>query len=187
MSAVANTQAAHSGHHHADLHQHKESFISKFVFSHDHKMISKQFLVTAIIMAWIAMIMSVIFRLQIAWPGESFAFTHFFLGEKWAPGGVLSSTMYLALVTIHGTIMVFFVLTGGLSGTFSNLLIPYQIGARDMASGFINMLSYWFFLTASIIMISSLFVESGPAAGGWTVYPPLSALPQAIPRSGTAA
>ena len=185
MSAVANTQAAHSGQHHADLHHHKESFISKYIFSHDHKMISKQFLITAIVMAWVAMIMSVIFRLQIAWPGESFAFTHFFLGEKWAPGGVLSSTMYLALVTIHGTIMVFFVLTGGLSGTFSNLLIPYQVGARDMASGFINMLSFWFFLAASIIMLSSLFVESGPASGGWTVYPPLSALPQAIPGSGT--
>ncbi|MBP9159275.1 MAG: cbb3-type cytochrome c oxidase subunit I [Flavobacteriales bacterium] len=185
MSAVANTQAAHSGQHHADLHHHKESFISKYIFSHDHKMISKQFLITAIVMAWVAMIMSVIFRLQIAWPGESFAFTHFFLGEKWAPGGVLSSSMYLALVTIHGTIMVFFVLTGGLSGTFSNLLIPYQVGARDMASGFINMLSFWFFLAASIIMLSSLFVESGPASGGWTVYPPLSALPQAIPGSGT--
>ena len=185
MSAVANTQAAHSGQHHADLHHHKESFISKYIFSHDHKMISKQFLITAIVMAWVAMIMSVIFRLQIAWPGESFAFTHFFLGEKWAPAGVLSSSMYLALVTIHGTIMVFFVLTGGLSGTFSNLLIPYQVGARDMASGFINMLSFWFFLAASIIMVSSLFVESGPASGGWTVYPPLSALPQAIPGSGT--
>ncbi len=185
MRAVANTQAAHSGQHHADLHHHKESFISKYIFSHDHKMISKQFLITAIVMAWVAMIMSVIFRLQIAWPGESSPFPHFFLAEKWAPGGVLSSSMYLALVTIHGTIMVFFVLTGGLSGTFSNLLIPYQVGARDMASGFINMLSFWFFLAASIIMLSSLFVESGPASGGWTVYPPLSALPQAIPGSGT--
>jgi cytochrome c oxidase subunit 1 len=93
--------------------------------------------------------------------------------------------MYLALVTIHGTIMVFFVLTGGLSGTFSNLLIPFQVGARDMASGFINMLSYWFFFLASVLMVCSLFVEGGPASAGWTVYPPLSALPQAIPGSGT--
>ncbi|MDR9441727.1 MAG: cbb3-type cytochrome c oxidase subunit I, partial [Schleiferiaceae bacterium] len=90
----------------------------------------------------------------------------------------------LALVTIHGTIMVFFVLTAGLSGTFSNLLIPLQIGARDMASGFINMLSYWFFFVSSVIMLASLFVESGPAAAGWTVYPPLSALPEAMPGSG---
>ena len=85
---------------------------------------------------------------------------------------------------MHGTIMVFFVLTGGLSGTFFNLLIPLQIGARDMASGFLNMLSYWFFLASSVIMIFSLFVENGAASGGWTVYPPLSALPQAMPGSG---
>jgi cytochrome c oxidase subunit 1 len=81
--------------------------------------------------------------------------------------------------------MVFFVLTAGLSGTFSNLLIPLQIGARDMASGFMNMVSYWLFFLSSVIMISSLFVESGPASAGWTIYPPLSALPQAIPGSGT--
>ncbi|MCB5984866.1 cbb3-type cytochrome c oxidase subunit I, partial [Flavobacterium psychrophilum] len=73
----------------------------------------------------------------------------------------------------------------GLSGTFSNLLIPLQIGARDMASGFLNMLSYWLFFTSAVIMLSSLFVESGPASAGWTIYPPLSALPQAIPGSGT--
>src|SRR3546814_11746710 len=80
--------------------------------------------------------------------------------------------------------MVFFVLTAGLSGTFANLLIPLQIGARDMASPFMNMLSYWFFLAASIVMLGSFFVESGPASSGWTVYPPLSALPQAISGSG---
>jgi cytochrome c oxidase subunit 1 len=80
--------------------------------------------------------------------------------------------------------MVFFLLTGGLSGTFSNMLIPLQLGARDMASGFLNMLSYWFFLISSLIMLASLFVESGPAMAGWTVYPPLSALPQAVSGSG---
>jgi cytochrome c oxidase subunit 1 len=80
--------------------------------------------------------------------------------------------------------MVFFVLTAGLSGTFSNLLIPLQIGARDMASGFMNALSYWFFALSSVVMVVSLFVESGPASAGWTVYPPLSALPQAMPGSG---
>ncbi len=159
--------------------------MTKYVFSQDHKMISKQYLITAIIMAWVAVIMSIIFRLQLAWPDEGFAFTNFFLGDKWAPGGVLNPNMYLALVTIHGTIMVFFVLTGGLSGTFSNLLIPFQLGARDMASGFLNMLSYWFFFLSSMLMMASLFVEGGPASGGWTVYPPLSALPQAMPGSGT--
>ncbi|MFZ1693941.1 MAG: cbb3-type cytochrome c oxidase subunit I [Flavobacteriales bacterium] len=182
----AHAHAAHAGHEagHAH-HHHEESFISKWVFSQDHKMIGKQFLVTAIFMAWVAVIMSLIFRLQLAWPNEGFAFTNFFLGDKWAPGGVLDSNMYLALVTIHGTIMVFFVLTGGLSGTFANLLIPLQVGARDMASGFINMLSYWFFLLSSVIMIASLFVEGGPASAGWTIYPPLSALPKAMPGSGT--
>lgn len=185
MSAAINPPVAGNNHDHAEFHQHKESFVSKYIFSHDHKMISKQFLITAMVMATIAMIMSVIFRLQIAFPGESFAFTHFLLGEKWAPGGVLSPSMFLGLVTLHGTIMLFFVLTGGLSGTFSNLLIPLQIGARDMASGFMNMLSYWFFFAASVMMLSSLFVESGPAMGGWTVYPPLSVLPEAVSGSGT--
>lgn len=180
----ATTIAHSAGHDHAAHHHHEESFVSKWIFSHDHKMISKQFLVTAIVMAWVAVIMSIIFRLQLAWPGEGFAFTNFFLGDKWAPGGVLDPNMYLALVTIHGTIMVFFVLTGGLSGTFANLLIPLQVGARDMASGFLNMLSYWFFFLSSMVMLASLFVEGGPASSGWTVYPPLSALPKAIPGSG---
>ena len=146
-------------------------------------MISKQFLMTAIFMGILAVLLSVFFRLQLGWPGESFSILETFLG-KWAPGGVLDRNAYLALVTIHGTIMVFFVLTGGLSGTFANLLIPLQIGARDMASGFLNMLSYWFFLVSSIIMVFSLFLEGGAASGGWTIYPPLSALPQAMPGSG---
>lgn len=85
---------------------------------------------------------------------------------------------------MHGTIMVFFVLTAGLSGTFSNYLIPLQIGARDMASGFMNMLSYWLFFISGLFMFASLFLEKGPAGGGWVVYPPLSALEQAIPGSG---
>src|SRR5690606_26053442 len=97
--------------------------------------------------------------------------------------GKIDPEFFLAMVTMHGTIMVFFVLTAGLSGTFANFLIPLQIGARDMASGFINMLSYWFFFASGILMLISLFIESGPAAGGWTVYPPLSALPQAIQGS----
>lgn len=158
-------------------------FLFKYIFSTDHKMIAKQFFLTGSIMGLIGMIMSMIFRLQLGYPGESFAFLEPLLGS-WAPEGILAPDKYLALVTIHGTIMVFFLLTAGLSGTFSNLLIPLQIGARDMASGFMNMLSYWFFFLSSCIMIASLFVEGGPASGGWTIYPPLSALPQAIPGSG---
>jgi cytochrome c oxidase subunit 1 len=178
---------AHEGHghdHHGEHHHHEENFISKYIFSQDHKMIGKQFLMTAVFMGVVAMILSILFRIQLAWPGESSDFLTFFLGEKWAPNGVLKEDMYLGLVTIHGTIMVFFLLTGGLSGTFSNMLIPLQLGARDMASGFLNMLSYWFFFISSILMLVSLFVESGPAMAGWTIYPPLSALPQAVSGSG---
>lgn len=175
----------HAGHHAHD-HAHEEehqSFVAKYIFSMDHKMISRQFLITAVVLAVIAMTMSIIFRMQLAWPGEKFAFINAMLGDTWGKDGILDPNMYLALVTIHGTLMVFFVLTGGLSGTFANLLIPYQVGARDMASGFLNMLSYWFFFASSIIMLASLFITDGPASGGWTIYPPLSALPEAMPGS----
>jgi cytochrome c oxidase subunit I len=165
-------------------HHHKDTFITKYIFSIDHKMIAKQYLITGIFMGIIGVGLSMLFRMQLAWPEESFGIFKFFLGENFAPNGVMRNDIYLALVTIHGTIMVFFVLTAALSGTFSNLLIPLQIGARDMASGFMNMLSYWMFFLSSVIMVSSLFIESGPASAGWTIYPPLSALPQAIGGSG---
>jgi cytochrome c oxidase subunit 1 len=181
MSAI--THDSH-GHHDAHHDHHEESFISKYIFSQDHKMIGKQFLITAVFMGLVAMLLSILFRIQLAWPGESSDFLSLFLGETWAPGGVLKENMYLGLVTIHGTIMVFFLLTGGLSGTFSNLLIPMQLGARDMASGFLNMISYWLFFVSSVIMLISLFIETGPAMAGWTIYPPLSALPQAVEGSG---
>jgi cytochrome c oxidase subunit 1 len=186
MASIAHDEHGHGhAHGHHDVHHHEENFVSKYIFSQDHKMIGKQFLMTAVFMGLVAMMLSILFRIQLAWPGESSDFLSFFLGEKWAPEGVLKEDMYLGLVTIHGTIMVFFLLTGGLSGTFSNLLIPLQLGARDMASGFLNMLSYWFFFISSLLMLVSLFVESGPAMAGWTIYPPLSALPQAVSGSGT--
>jgi len=180
---------AHDNHahdHHDDHHEHhhKDTFITKYIFSIDHKMIAKQYLLTGIFMGIIGVGMSLLFRLQLAWPEQSFKVFSFFLGEKMAPEGVMTNEAYLSLITIHGTIMVFFVLTAALSGTFSNLLIPLQLGARDMASGFLNMISYWLFFLSSVIMVISLFVESGPASAGWTIYPPLSALPQAIAGSG---
>ncbi|WP_205945058.1 cytochrome c oxidase subunit I [Pedobacter psychrodurus] len=180
-----STIALHDEHNHdhADHGHHKETLISKYIFSMDHKMIAKQFLITGIIMAVIAMGLSILFRIQLAWPDQNFPFLETFLG-KWAEGGRIKPDFYLALVTIHGTIMVFFVLTAGLSGTFSNLLIPLQIGARDMASPFLNMLSYWFFFMACVIMMSSFFIQTGPASGGWTVYPPLSVVAKAMPGSG---
>jgi cytochrome c oxidase subunit 1 len=164
-------------------HHHTKDFLFTYIFSTDHKMISKQFLVTGFLMGFIGLIMSTLFRLQLGWPGESFEMVELLMGS-WQEDGVMAPDKYLSLVTMHGTIMVFFLLTAGLSGTFSNLLIPLQIGARDMASGFLNMLSYWFFFISSVIMLSSLFVEGGAASAGWTIYPPLSALPQAIPGSG---
>ena len=167
-----------------DHGHHKDTFITKYIFSIDHKMIAKQYLISGLLMGIIGVVLSLFFRMQIAWPEESFEIFKVFLGERMAPGGVMRNDIYLALVTIHGTIMVFFVLTAGLSGTFSNLLIPLQIGARDMASGFMNMLSFWMFFVSCIVMIASLFVESGPASAGWTIYPPLSAIEEAIPGYG---
>jgi cytochrome c oxidase subunit 1 len=156
-------------------HHHKETFISKYVFSLDHKTISKQFLFTGIIWAIVGGLFSVIFRLQLGFPNSTFPWLEDLLGH-WAKGGKIQPEFYYALVTMHGTILVFFVLTAGLSGTFSNFLIPLQIGARDMASPLLNCMSYWFFFGASVVMMSSLFVQTGPASGGWTIYPPLSAL-----------
>lgn len=187
---ILQTQTAHGtghadhGHDDHGHHHHHETFITKYIFSQDHKMIAKQFLVTGIIWAILGGLMSVLFRIQLGYPDHSLPFLETLLG-KWAKGGHLSAEGYYGLVTIHGTVMVFFVLTGGLSGTFANFLIPLQIGARDMASPFMNMLSYWFFFAAGICMLSSFFVETGPFSGGWTAYPPLSALGSASPGSKT--
>jgi len=172
--------------HHDDHHEehHEQGFVSKYIFSTDHKTIAKQFLITGIFWAIIGGGLSIIFRLQLGFPEMSLEWLRPIMGSWITDAGKLDAEFYLALVTMHGTIMVFFVLTAGLSGTFSNFLIPLQIGARDMASGFMNMLSYWFFFASSVVMFISLFIETGPAAGGWTVYPPLSALPQAIQGSG---
>ena len=177
MSNVLELQesAVHLGHETQHEQHHHETFITKYVFSQDHKMIAKQFLITGMIWAIIGGLFSVLFRLQLGYPESTFPWLEDLLGH-WAKGGKIQPEFYYALVTMHGTILVFFVLTAGLSGTFANFLIPLQIGARDMASPLLNMLSYWFFFLASIIMFSSLFVQTGPASGGWTIYPPLSAL-----------
>jgi cytochrome c oxidase subunit 1 len=168
--AVTHTglDVAHDGNGHGNgHHHHKESFITKYVFSQDHKMIAKQFLATGMIWAVIGGLFSVLFRVQLGYPDQSFPILETVFGH-WAQGGRIQPEFYYALITMHGTIMVFFVLTGGLSGTFANFLIPLQVGARDMASPFMNMLSYWFFFIASIVMLVSLFIATGPASGGWT-------------------
>jgi cytochrome c oxidase subunit I len=171
----------HDEHH--DEH-HELSFIRKYIFSEDHKIIGKQFLITGLIWAVIGGSLSMLFRMQLGMPDANLEWLKPLLGEWITPDHKLSQEFYLALVTMHGTIMVFFVLTAGLSGTFSNFLIPLQIGARDMASGFLNMLSYWFFFVSGLIMFISLFIETGPASGGWVIYPPLSAVQESMPGSG---
>src|SRR5690606_9486311 len=128
-------------HHHGDKYQ--SGFFFKYVFSMDHKMISRQFLITGIFWAVIGAGMSVIFRLQLGFPEADLEWLKPLLG-KWinvdsAGIGTLNPEFYYALVTMHGTILIFFVLTAGLSGTFANFLIPLQIGARDMASPIMNM------------------------------------------------
>lgn len=178
-----NEHLSHIHDSHDDHDHHELPWIQKYIFSEDHKVIAKQYLITGIFWAIIGGGLSLIFRLQLGFPDANLDWLKPLLGD-WVSNGKLDPEFYLALVTMHGTIMVFFVLTAGLSGTFSNFLIPLQIGARDMASGFLNMLSYWFFFLSSVVMLISLFMSTGPASGGWTAYPPLNALPQAVQGSG---
>ncbi|MBI4575945.1 MAG: cbb3-type cytochrome c oxidase subunit I [Planctomycetes bacterium] len=147
---------------------HARGFLRRYVFSTDHKVIGIQYLVTALVMAVVGSALAVLIRTQLAWPARQ----------------VVSPETYLSLVTMHGTIMVFFVISMGLVSGFGNFLIPLQIGARDMAYPFLNALSYWVVVPACLLMVASFLVEGGAAAAGWTSYPPLSALQDAVPGSG---
>ncbi len=166
-----------------DVEQHviheEQSFLSRYVFSLDHKIIGIQYFLTAIVMALVGGFLAMLIRLNLAWPGEKWAI----LGALFPSGaedGILKPEFYIALVTMHGTIMVFFVVSFALVSGFGNYLIPLQIGARDMAFPFLNMLSYWIAVPACIIMLASFLVEGGAAASGWTAYPPLSAVREPI-------
>jgi len=153
----------------AHVHEvHRESFWTRYVFSQDHKVIGIQYLLTSFVMMFIAGALAMAMRANLAWPHIN----------------VLRADQYLAGVSMHGTIMVLFVLTPALLGGFANFLVPLKIGAHDMAFPFINMLSYWVFFLSIIPLIASFFVPGGPLNAGWTAYPPLSALPQAAPGSG---
>src|ERR1700722_11788706 len=158
-------------------------FVTKYVFSTDHKIIARQFLITGMVWAVIGGFFFVLMRLQLGYPNSSYTILQKLAGHLFVDGKV-QPVNYYQLMTMHGTIMIFFVLTAGLSGTFANFLIPLQVGARDMASPFINMLSYWFFFIASVIMIVSFFVPGGPSGVGWTAYAPLSALHDPNSSSG---
>ncbi len=162
---------------------HSRSFWREYIFSTDHKVIARQYLFTGMFWAVIGGLLSLLIRVPHGFPEANLEWLKPLLGD-WILNQRLDAEFYLSVVTIHGTVMVFFVLTAGLSGTFANFLIPLQIGARDMASPFINMLSYWMFFLASVLMFGSLFIETGPSMAGWTAYPPLSAVMPAVSGSG---
>src|SRR5687768_7991596 len=150
------THAAHDSHaHHPQL-----GFWRKYVFSTDHKVIGIQYIITAMAMAVVGGILSLLMRMQLAWPAADFSFMTTLFPDAFA-GGVMKPEFYVSLVTMHGTIMVFFLFTAVLTGGFGNFLIPLQIGARDMAFPFLNALSYWVFLLSCIVIFSALFVEGG--------------------------
>ncbi|MBW2286780.1 MAG: cbb3-type cytochrome c oxidase subunit I [Deltaproteobacteria bacterium] len=162
MAESVETQAAH----HEDAHGHhgEMSFVSKYVFSTDHKVIAMQYLFTGMAMALIGGFMAYAFRMQLAFPGEA------------VPGyGIVSAANYNALVTNHGTIMIFWVAMPVLIAAFGNFLIPLMCGCDDMVFPKINRLSYQIFLLSAVVLISSFFVEGGGFGGAWTAYPPLSA------------
>jgi cytochrome c oxidase subunit 1 len=157
---------------------HEQSFLRKYVFSTDHKVIGIQFLLTSLVFLLVGGLLALAMRHQLAWPGEAIPGGEALLGEGMAPGGILLPEGYTGLVTMHGTFMVFFAIMPLLVGVFANYLIPLQIGARDMAFPRLNMASFWLALVAGVVMIASFFVEGGAAKAGWTAYAPLSADPE---------
>ena len=160
----------------------KQGFVSKYVFSYDHKMIGKQYFTLAMSMGFIGGILAVLIRLQLGFPSQPWPFLENLFPVGMA-SGIMTPEFYVSLFTMHGTIMVFFLLSLLPVSGFGNFLIPLQIGARDMAFPFLNMLSFWTVVPGAIIIIISFFVEGGAAASGWTAYPPLSAIRSAIPGS----
>jgi len=144
-----------------DHSSHPNTFLTKYVWSQDHKVIAIQYSITAIAVGLIALILSGIMRLQLGFPNE-FSF--------------IDPSSYLQFVTMHGMIMVIYLLTALLLGGFGNYLIPLMIGARDMVFPYLNMLSYWTYLLSVMVLVSSFFVSGGPTGAGWTLYPPQAIL-----------
>ena len=169
MSEAAAGHAAHE-----QAHGHGESFIDKYIFSTDHKMIAKQFLWYGLIMMIFGGLFAMMVRWQLAWPETAVP------GFGWVPepymyGGIIPPAFYNTLFTMHATLMIFFVIMPILVGCFGNYLIPLMIGAEDMAFPKLNLLSFWVAVIAAVVMIAGFFVPGGHAAGGWTAYAPLSA------------
>ena len=157
MAYVAFADRDHEVEHHDPT-----TFITKYIWSQDHKVIAIQYGITAIIVGLVAMILSGIMRLQLGFP-DTFAF--------------ITPVNYYQFITMHGMIMVIFLLTALFMGAFGNYLIPLMIGSRDMVFPFMNMLSYWFYLVSVIVLLISFFVPGGPTGAGWTLYPPQAILP----------
>jgi cytochrome c oxidase subunit 1 len=164
--------AAHTVHAHAA----PTSWIRKYVFSLDHKVIGIQYFFLALTAVFVGMFLSLLMRIHLIWPAAALPL----LGE-------IKPETYLTLLTMHGTIMVFFVLTTAPQGGFGNYFLPIQIGAPDMAFPVLNMLSFWVTALAFFVMIAAFFVVGGAPLHGWTGYPPLSALPPAGPGEGLGA
>jgi cytochrome c oxidase subunit I len=162
---------AHAAQHHAP----PQGFIRKHVFSLDHKVIGKQYYALALVAVFVGMVLSWIMRLHLGWTNLAIPGLHF-LSKTGAPGDIMTPEYYLQLMTMHGTIMVFFVLTTAPFAAFGNFFLPIQVGAEDMPFPRFNMMSFWVTFVAFLVLISSFFVGDGPTLGGWTQYAPLNAV-----------
>jgi cytochrome c oxidase subunit 1 len=159
------------------VHRHEapKSFIRKYIFSLDHKVIGIQYWFLALFSVLVGMTLSVLIRIHLIAPHAKIPFLDK-LSPVGAPGGVITPEYYLALLTLHGTIMVFFVLTTAPQGGFGNYFLPIQIGAEDMAFPRLNMLSFWTTFVGLVVIMATFFIADGPPISGWTAYPPLSAV-----------
>ncbi len=166
------------------MSQKKESFLSKYVFSTDHKTIGKQYLFFGMFFLLWGGLQAMILRWQIAYPETTIPI----VGHLMFPdtNGALTPDTYNQVLTMHGTVMLFWAVTPLLSGAFANFIIPLQIGAADMAFPFVNMLSFWIFFLSGVILLLSHYGPGGSAASGWTAYPPLSTPVGGIPGWGQA-
>ena len=158
-------------HHHAA----PQGFIRKYVFSLDHKVIGLQYFGLALLAVFIGMVLSWLMRLHLGWASLPIPGLHF-LSANGAPGNIMTPEYYLSLMTMHGTIMVFFVLTNAPFAGFGNYFLPIQVGAADMAFPRFNMMSFWVTFTAFIVLMLAFFVGDGPPLAGWTAYTPLSSV-----------
>src|SRR6204780_305085 len=152
-----------------------KGFLWTHVFSLDHKVIGKQYYFLSLAAVVIGMVLSWIMRFHLAWAAAAIpGLQH--LSQVGAPGGIIPPEYYLSLLTLHGTLMVFFVLTTAPQAGFGNYFLPIQIGAEDMAFPRLNILSFWVPFVGFVTLVSTLFISDGPPISGWTAYAPLSAL-----------